>query len=1429
MAARLSPDDPTDCEAQLCALFGEILGGGPVAPDADFFELGGHSLLAMQAVARIRARLGSNLPVSLIFEHRTPSALAPIVASWATGDTRGDMEPARTGVATATELTPWQSGMWFLEQGAGHHAAYLLPDAWHVRGPIDRNALRAALEVIVARHGALTTRFEVVDGEPRQTVAGAGPFVLHEVDLRHVQALEQEPAIARLAAAEAERPFDLLRDVLLRATLVGLAEEHHVLLLTVHHLAADAWSLRVLRRELEESYRALRQGHAPALPPVRRDPREFLSQQQSDLTPSRRAALGSYWRRQLAGLPPLELPVDRHRTAQWSDEGAELEFEVPEAVLRRLEQLARDRHATLQMVLLAAFQVQLAQYTGQHDFGVATFVSNRRDPAVEAVIGLFVNTVVLRADVSAAPTFADVLARVRATSLEAYDHRDWPFEQVVADLGPHRRGGSIPLTPVAFQYLPYPDAPPQLDGLTLTRRPCATRRVRFDVEITMRQDGNRLHAVLGYSTDLFDRDTMRRFASHYRTLLEAIADDPNARVSQLCMLAGAERHEQLVLWSGASPVTQHEGLVHELFEAQAAKTPDASALLFGGERVTYRQLDDRATALASRLRAAGVQPGDIVALYLDRSVDVILAMLGVLKAGAAYMPLDPSHPDERLAFMLRKAGASTLLASRAVSSSLSEAVAHVMAVGGGPAAEVVGSRRAPSFRGSPTQLAYVMFTSGSTGEPKGVCIPHRGIVRLVRETEYVSFEASDCVAFASNPAFDAATFEVWGALLSGARLANVDRNTLLSPQQLSGAIAEYGITTMFLTAALFHQIAALAPEIFRPLTYVLAGGDVVDPSAAEAVLARGGPRHLLNAYGPTENTTFSTTYAITEAFSGNRTIPIGRPITGSTCYVLDPERQLLPAGAVGELFVGGAGLGLGYLGAEALTAERFVDHPFVDGERLYRTGDRVRWRADGQLEFLGRVDRQVKLRGHRIELEEVEHTLGHLSGVAAAAVVFDMSRVGMERLVAYAVARDGAALSGEALRRGLAERLPSFMVPDVVVVLTALPLTPNGKVDRAALPKIVGQVIEFPTTTSAGEGAQELMTAREAMVADAFGSVLGLDRVALDSDFFAVGGTSLLTFKLVDALRVLGGHPISVQEVFAHPTVRALATRLGSTDTERPRSIVEVRRGGRRTPMYFPPGVLGEGVLHRAFCDELPADVPLYALTDPLDGPSEPSLESMAARFCADIEAFQPEGPLGLAGYSFGGLLAYEMARRLVASGRTVEVLAILDTGPDLSSGRSVRDLVTRLTRCLGNLPHWIAEDVVRSFSKDTPATLWRSLVNVLGTMGGQSSGEGSQQASRSEHLFDVSGWSPALKAHVDNNLRLIEQFRYGAYQGRTVLFRARVRPLLHAQAPDLGWGHLVPDLRVINVPGNHHTMTVEPHVRTVARRLREVLEEPIA
>ena len=1125
----------TALEVELASIWSEVLDVEPVGVDDSFFELGGHSLSLARMVARLRTRIGVSVPIRDVFDRPTIAAMAPLVAAHRdfageeTDESASDREQAVDG---PVPMSFAQSRLWFLQQLTGQTQAYLLGEAWRLTGPIEVEALRRAIDTIVARHAPLRTRFGLIDGVPVQTVGEPVSCEITVYDVRALEPVERRATAQRRVATLVDRAFDLTTDVLLRADLVWLDEHEHILVITTHHIASDAWSQRVFHRELAALYAAYRRGEPDPLPALPIQYATYSIDQRRALTADRLATLYDFWTAELAGLPSLDLPADRVRPPAPSDRGDECTIQVPRQLADALRRLGHSLNATLQMVLVAAYQVLLSTYSGQVDFAVATLAAGRDRAEVEGLIGLFVNTLVLRADLSRDPTVRELVQRVRKRSVDAYTHQDLPFDQLVARLQPPRDPRQVPLVQVVFQLLQFDEAPLRLEGLRVERLFLRAQRARLDLEMTVTETEDGLRASVVFRADLFDVATVEQFAQNFLAVLHAFAANPDARLSSLSWLGETEQQQQLVEWSGTSLTPAPQATVTQLFSSQVARRPEAIAVSFGDRRLTYGQLSKEAERLAHTLRTLGVARRSRVAICLDRSAELVVAMVGVIKAGAAYVPLDPQYPADRLVLMMRDAGIEIVVGDARCPPAVAAAATRVVRVDIAGDGASRGSVDGPEAC-APADTAYVMYTSGSTGRPKGVAVPHRAIARLVCDTNYVEFQPSDRAAFAASPSFDAATFEVWGALLNGAELVGVDRHTVLSPSELSRAIAERGITVLFLTTALFHQIAAQAPAVFRPLRYLIVGGEAMDPRAGRAVLDAGAPCHLVNGYGPTENTTFSTTFDLVAATRPFDTVPIGRPIRHSTCYVLDDQRRLLPVGAVGELHVGGVGLADGYANQPELTEERFVAHPFQPGERLYRTGDWVRWRGDGTLLFVGRRDRQVKLHGYRIELGEIEHALGAHPAVRQCVVIASHDRP-VPRLVAYWVGNDGSEITDQALQTHVRTSLPQYMVPSAFMRLASLPTTANGKIDLAALPDVA---VASGVATSGDEAPR---TALEAALATTWAEILNRPTVGVHENLFEIGGSSLVAIRLAARMEGICGRQVSAATLFTHPTIAQL-------------------------------------------------------------------------------------------------------------------------------------------------------------------------------------------------------------------------------------------------------------------------------------------------
>ncbi|HEX8695423.1 MAG TPA: non-ribosomal peptide synthase/polyketide synthase, partial [Longimicrobium sp.] len=1163
----------TPAEEVLAAIWSEVLELERVGVEDNFFALGGHSLVAMRVVTRVRGAFGVELPLRAIFEAQTVRALAGRVEELQREEAGVQAPPIvpvpRDG---ALPLSFAQQRLWFIDQLEPGSALYNIPAALRLTGALDAAGLAWALTEVVRRHEVLRTTFAMnADGEAVQVVHPPAPVRLPVVDLSGVDEAEREARVERLAREEAARPFDLARGPVLRCTLLRLGAADSVVLFTLHHIASDAWSSKLLRAEVTALYGAWVRGEPSPLPELPVQYADYAVWQRRWLEGEVLDRQLAYWKERLAGAPAvLELPTDRARLAVAGTRGGFASFALPDEVSRALRELSRREGATLFMTLLAGAAALFSRYAGRPDVVLGTPIASRSRGETERLIGFFVNTLALRVDLSGDPTVRELLGRVRETALGAYAHQDLPFERLVEELDVERSLGRTPLFQVLFT-LEAAEAggggPPAPGGLRMEALPTASGTAKFDLDLGMVDHGEGVSGLLEYRAELFEPATVERMLGHLRALLGEMALAPERRLSELELLGEAERRRVVEEWNATARAYPRGACVHELFAEQAARTPGAVALEWEGGALTYAELDARADRLARRLGRLGVGPEVVAGLCLERSPELVVATLATLTAGGAYLPLDPELPPERLRWVLADAGARVLLTRSSLRGRVDEAAAGASAAVvcvDAPGAEAEdGPAEAAPGRASAEGLAYVMYTSGSTGRPKGVAVTHRNVVRLVKGADYASFGPGEVFLQLAPASFDASTFEVWGALLNGGRLAIHPPHTP-SLEELGDFLAGRGVTTAWLTAGLFHQMADARPEALAGLGQLLAGGDALSAPHVERVagLMRGG--RLVNGYGPTECTTFACTYTVPPGGVGAGPVPIGRPIANARAYVLDGDFRPVPIGVAGELFLGGDGVARGYLGRPGPTAERFVPDPLggEPGARLYRTGDRARWRADGELEFLGRLDFQVKVRGYRIEPGEIEAALLEHPEVREAVVLVREDAPGEKRLVAYVAGREGSEPSAAALRAHLGERLPGYMVPGAFVVLDALPLTANGKVDRRSLPEPGRQ-----PSTSAHVAPR---TAVEEVLAEIWGAVLGVERVGVEDNFFELGGHSLVATRLVSRVRQAFGVELPLRAVFEAQTVAELALRveaLRGTAVQAP-PIVPARRDGE-LPLSF--------------------------------------------------------------------------------------------------------------------------------------------------------------------------------------------------------------------------------------------------------------------
>ncbi|MEV5242009.1 amino acid adenylation domain-containing protein, partial [Streptomyces cinnamoneus] len=1239
-------------EKALCALFADVLGLESVGIDDGFFELGGHSLLATRLVSRIRTTLGAELAVRAVFENPTVAGLAPLL------DTADASRQALTVMERPDEipLSAAQRRLWFIDRLEGPSATYNIPLCTRLLGTVDADALQAALADVVARHESLRTVFPDTDNRPRQHVLPVGQAV-PELVVTEVAAGDLD----REVSAAAAQGFVLAEDIPLRARLFTVSPDDHVLLIVVHHIAGDGWSLAPLSRDLSTAYAARCAGAAPSWEP--------LPVQYADYTLWQRDVLGDendpdsamnrqleHWRTTLSGIPEeLPLPLDRPRPAVADHRGRTVPLVIPAHIHQRVADLSQESGASVFMVMQAAVAALLGKLGAGEDIPIGSVIAGRTDEALDDLVGFFVNTLVLRTDLSGNPTFRELIERVKETDLAAYAHQDVPFERLVEELNPVRSLARHPLFQVMLSFQNNATEQSDIPGARMLPYPVGLDVAKFDLSFQLGErfdaDGTPagIEGGIQFATELFDEATVEALTGRLEHLLDALTSAPDRTVGTVDVLTDEERHRALVSWNDTEHVVEPV-TIPQLVEDQAARTPTATAVVSAEGELTYADLNARANRLAHALIERGTGPERIVALALPRSVDMTVAQLAVMKAGAAYLPVDPEYPAERIDYILRDAAPTLLITN-------SEQAGRLPADGSVPRLLLDRTDLADRPQHDPARApgtdhaAYVIYTSGSTGRPKGVVVSHRGIASLVSAAQERFDVTTDSRVLQNlSPSFDPSVLEVCMAYAVGATLV-IPPPGPLADELLADVLRDGAITHAVIPPA---PLATLRPDGLPAFRSLIVGGDVLSP---ELVERWAGNLRMVNAYGPTEATIMATTSMPLKADGGAP--PIGRPVHNSRVLVLDSGLRPVPVGAPGELYILGASLARGYLGRPGLTAERFVASPFGDaGERMYRTGDLARWTPDGQVEYLGRVDQQVKLRGFRIELGEIESALATHPQVAQAAVLVRKDQNGTAALVAYVVT-DGARADQAELRRYVADSLPSYMVPSAFVQLSEFPVTTHGKLDRAALPS---------PDFGALLGSRGPRTPQEEMLCGLFAEVLGLERVGIDGNFFELGGDSIVSLQLISRIRSVLGINVGNRAVFEAPTVAQLVELLGA-DTGRDgfEVLLPLRTGGDKPPLFMVHATGGLAWGYGEFLKQIRSEYPVYGLQARGFKPGDEvarSVPEMAADYIEQIRAVQPHGPYHLLGWSMGALIVHEIATQLQAQGEEIGVVVNLDQGP---------------------------------------------------------------------------------------------------------------------------------------------------------------------
>lgn len=1172
-----------------------------------------------------------------------------------------------------------QERLWFLEQLGVARSALTISATLRLQGALDTEALQASVRQVVARHENLRTRYATVEGLGVPVIDATGGFQLQSTDLSRIEKRRREAEANRLLLDEGSHPFDLANGPLFHIRLIRLDDAEHIALVGMHRLIADSCSLQILIREVIALYVARVADRALPLAELPVQYADYALWQRRLLQGDVLRRHVAYWTGRLAGAPPeLTLPTDRLRPAVQTFGGAAVPFVLSSRLSAALADLARREQATLHMVLVAGFALLLSRYSNQDDIIVGVPAANRHRQALKGLIGLLENTLALRVDLSGRPSFREFLQRVKAATVEANRHDDLPFEKVVEELQHVRDLSRHPLFQVSFALQDAPEQSLEFPGLKVQLSAGEQTTTQFDLAFLVHETPLGLRGSAAYATDLFDPSTIERMTGHYETLLAEAVADPLRPVDQLPLLSEAEHRQILLTWNDTAADYPRDRCLHHLFAEQAARTPQATALAFEGQCMSYDELERRSNQLAHYLRSVSVGPDVVVGLCIERSLGMVVGLLGILKAGGAYLPLDPGYPQERLAYMLEDARVAVLVTQDWLVERLPKHDARLVRLNADW--KEIGQQPAttPDSGAHATNLAYVIYTSGSTGKPKGVMSVHIGIVnRLLWMAEHYRLTSADRVLHKTPFSFDVSVWELLWPLISGARLVLARPGGHLDPLYLASLIVQEKVTVAHFLPSMLRTFLDLgALDRCTSLREALCGGETLPFELVRLFLGRSRAR-LTNVYGPTEASIGMTFWH--GSLRPDGVVPIGRPIANAQAYVLHPV-SLAPVsiGIAGELYIGGVQLARGYLHRPGLTAEKFVPNPFARGERLYRTGDLVRWLADGNLEFLGRIDHQVKLDGYRIELGEVEAALLACRGVEHAVVVVRDDEPGGRRLVGYVVAKGSAPPDALELRAHLKARLPHYMVPSTFVVLDALPVTPNGKIDRNALPvpkSRSGQYI-------APRDQSELILQR------IWEKLLAVSPISINDDFFELGGRSLLAASLVAACNREFAIELPLRVLFDHPTIEALAIAIrNNAKRQSYRALVPLRTAGSRRPLFCVHPAGGTAFRYMPLIHCLGADQPVYGLqASGLEANESlaPSLVTMAASYIDAVRVAQPHGPYQLLGWSFGGLVAYEMAHQLRSAGEQIALLALLDT-PRPRPGASSRITETEIVAALSN------------------------------------------------------------------------------------------------------------------------------------------------
>ncbi len=1382
-------------EQALTDIFCELLNLTEVSVTRSFFTLGGHSLLAAQLASRIRDVFDIEIPLITIFEAPTIAGLTLQIEQLRSVHGGRSLPPLQPVARTESlPLSFAQQRLWFLDQLAPDNATYNIPAALKFTGPFDFSVFKESLAEIIKRHESLRTTFGTENGMPVQNIKETlNPEPVYE-DLSHLEPETRNKQAELLAGEDAAEPFDLEIGPLFRTKIIKLDENEHVILFNMHHIISDGWSVSVLIREFSQLYDALSKGYQAQLPALPVQYADFAHWQRSWLKDEILDEQIQFWKDTIGLNPePLQLHEDYSRPAVQTFNGSSISVSIPAALSSQIKKLSQNEGTTLFMFLSAAFQTLLHRYSGQETILIGSPIAGRNQSEIENLIGFFVNNLVLKGDFSEDPSFRTLLQQTRKNILHSYSHQDLPFEQLVEILQPERDMSRSPIFQVMFVMQNTPMGNMELSDVKIEAVEADQKAAKYDLSLIMMETGETLFAEFEFNTDLFRQETIRQMLNHFEALLNAIVLNPDIPVSNLSIADKETLTQCSEKWNATECPFPDTHTIQQVFEKQAEQTPEKAAVCFNGNCLNYRELNEKANRLAHFLRQKGVVPETIVAISVARSFDMLIGLLGILKAGGVYLPLDPAYPQDRLQYIFKDANVRLLLTQDLFAEQFKLAdVQTIVFENMGKALKKQSAENPPNVTDA-QNLAYIIYTSGSTGKPKGTMLQHRGLCNLTNALakQYRVSEESRNLQFASF-SFDASVEEIFTALTQGATLYLIERDVLLSGTGLSAMLTENKITNATLPPSL---LAVLKPEDFPNLKNVVSAGEACPKEIAEK-WAEG--RHFVNGYGPTENTVCSTTFTVREPVSG-KTVPIGQPIDNVKAYILDAHLQELPAGLPGGLYLSGPGLARGYLNRPDLTAEKFIPNPFSTeaGERLYRSGDLARRLWNGELEFLGREDQQLKIRGFRVEPGEIESVLLRQNGIKNAVV-----DAVQEKLAAWIIVSEPQNFNMETLRSALSAELPEYMIPSSIQVLDKIPLTPNGKVNYRALPE--------PSFDEAAAKAEFIIprTTLEGRLADIWKDILGTKKIGVRDNFFELGGHSLLAMRLLTSIEKQLDKDINLVSFFQDPTIAHMAKMIeDEAEFETGASLIRLRKGDERQALYFvhPSG----GAVHhyRELAQTLETDRAVFGIqAQGLDGKMElhKTIEDMASAYIETIREKQPQGPYLLASWSLGSIIVHEMARQLEQMGQKTALLIQLDQTPFITHD-TPKDTAEMLANMFKRY-FKVDQAYLRTLSEDEQ---FKVIIKKA---------KKHKAIPRFIRLADFKRYILVNETQIQAWL----QYTAKPYSDTIVLFRSEENR--NAAEADLGWKKITAGVDIVDVPGNHITMLQEPHLKQVAMEISKRL-----